>query len=71
MARHPSDRHFLLLNFLLYMPRTMEELEEYFGVTSRSIYRWIEDVYFLFDISYQEQFIVKLDAKHDFTFRHH
>ena len=55
MARHPSDRHFLLLNFLLYMPRTMEELEEYFDVASRTIYRWIEDVYFLFDIVIKEK----------------
>lgn len=55
MARQPSDRHYLLLNYLLYMPRTMEELVEYFNVVERTIYRWIEDVYFLFDIEIVEK----------------
>lgn len=55
MARHPSDRHFLLLELLLHMPRTMKELERTFEVTYRSIYRWIEDLDFLYDIKIKKK----------------
>ena len=55
MARHPSDRHFLLLELLLHMPRTMKELERTFEVTYRSIYRWIEDLDFLYDIKIKKE----------------
>lgn len=55
MAKQPSDRHYLLLNYLLYMPRTMKELKKHFGVVERTIYRWIEGVEDLFDIEIKEE----------------
>lgn len=55
MAIYPSDRHFQLLDQLLYMPRTMEELQKKFEVTDRTIHRWIEHLDLLYDIKIKKE----------------